>query len=90
MICAQINITGRVQGVWFRDYVSKSANRLKLRGWVKNELNGSVSAEVEGEKSIIEELIKRINVGSPLSKVKKVNLVWNEFENKYQSFRIIR
>ena len=90
MIYAKIKVIGKVQGVWFRDFVRKSANKLELNGWVKNETDGSVIAEIEGKKSIIEILIDKIKIGSPLSKVEKVDLVWNDFEKKFSSFKIIR
>ena len=90
MISAGILVTGKVQGVWFRDFVWKSAIKLNLKGWVKNNLDGSVAVEVEGDKSTIEELITKIKIGSPLSKVENVKVNWKEFDNKYQSFKIIR
>lgn len=90
MISAKITIEGKVQGVWFRDYVKKSANKMNLTGWVKNNIDGSVSAEVEGDKQVITVLIEKIKIGSPLSKVKEVTVEWKEFFNTYKSFEIIR
>jgi len=90
MINSKLKVIGKVQGVWFRDYVRKSASKLYLNGWVKNEIDGSVIAEVEGEKPVIEKLIEKIKIGSPFSKVEKVDVEWIEFEEKYRSFKIIR
>lgn len=42
-------IHGRVQGVWFRESMRLEAVRLGLTGWVRNRLDGSVEALVQGE-----------------------------------------
>ena len=42
---------GQVQGVGFRYTASHAASRYDLRGWVKNEYDGSVSAEVQGTEN---------------------------------------
>ncbi|MCJ7802034.1 MAG: acylphosphatase, partial [Candidatus Marinimicrobia bacterium] len=44
MKSAEILVTGKVQGVWFRDFVKKNANVLNLNGWVKNNPDGTVGA----------------------------------------------
>lgn len=87
---AEILVMGRVQGVWFRDYVKKNAVVLHLNGWVKNNSDGTVGAAVEGEKNVINKLIDKIKIGSPLSKVEDVEINWQSFENKFNSFKIIR
>ena len=87
---ADILITGKVQGVWFRDFVRKTANNLGLNGCVKNNPDGSVSAAVEGEEGVINRLIDKIKIGSPLSKVEDVQVNWQTFENKFNSFKILR
>ena len=87
---AEILVTGKVQGVWFRDFVKKNAITLNLNGWVKNNPDGNVSAAIEGEESIINQIIEQIKIGSPLSKVNNVKVNWLPFENKFNSFKIIR
>jgi len=87
---AEILVIGKVQGVWFRDYLKRKAISLKLIGWVKNNPDGSVSAAVEGEEEIINQLIDKIKIGSPLSKVEDVQVNWQTFENKFNSFKVLR
>ena len=48
---------GRVQGVGFRYYAVNKANQLGLTGWVRNLLDETVEMEVQGEESLIDELI---------------------------------
>ncbi len=87
---AEILVIGKVQGVWFRDYLKRKAISLKLNGWVKNNPDGSVSAAVEGEEEIINQLIDKIKIGSQLSKVEDVQVNWQTFENKFNSFKVLR
>ncbi len=86
----EILVTGKVQGVWFRDFVKRNAISLKLNGWVKNNPDGSVITAVEGNDNVINQLIDNIKIGSPLSKVEDVEVKWYTFENKFNSFKIIR
>jgi acylphosphatase len=60
-----ITITGRVQGVFFRVSTQKEAIRLGLFGFVRNEPNGNVYVEVEGEKETIDKLTLWIRLGGP-------------------------
>lgn len=49
--------TGSVQGVGFRYRAAYSARSLGLTGWVRNEYDGSVAMEVQGERSAIGALL---------------------------------
>jgi len=49
---------GRVQGVGFRYYSTYKAQFLGLTGWVRNLSDGSVEMEVQGEVTLIEDLIQ--------------------------------
>lgn len=55
---------GRVQGVGFRFTAIHYANNLGLNGWVKNEYDGTVSMEVEGEEYKIKKLIENLSSDS--------------------------
>ena len=52
---------GRVQGVGFRYTAKRLATGLSLTGWVKNEYNGTVTLEVQGEETTIYRLMEGIN-----------------------------
>ena len=65
-------VSGRVQGVWFRDFTRREASALGLRGWVRNLPDGSVEARVVGERSAVAELKKRLREGPPLARVDRI------------------
>ncbi len=64
-----VNIYGCVQGVGFRYFVKKTAQIHGLFGWVKNELDGSVTLAVTGRGEQLEVFLKAIEVGNGYSKV---------------------
>ncbi len=85
---AHILVTGRVQGVFFRDHTQKWASSLNLTGWVRNIRNGQVEALAEGDKEKIEELVTRLNEGPPLAQVEKVDVNWEEYRGEFKDFRV--
>jgi len=85
---AHIIVKGLVQGVGFRWFVEGAANKLELAGYVRNLFNGDVEVEAEGEKGLIEELIKILRVGSRSSHVTDVQVSWKDFEAKFDAFKI--
>ncbi len=83
-----IQVIGKVQGVWFRKYTKDKANMLGLNGIVRNEINNNVYIEVEGKKDIIEDFIRWLYKGSPQSNVIEVIYDLSEIVG-FQSFKII-
>lgn len=53
-----VRITGSVQGVGFRVWTKRQAERLGLRGWVRNERDGSVSALVAGSDEAMASMLE--------------------------------
>ncbi|MEM9031503.1 MAG: acylphosphatase, partial [Pseudomonadota bacterium] len=68
-------ITGRVQGVWFRAWTQGQAESLGLRGWVRNEPDGSVAALLMGPKGKVRDLVRAFHHGPPAAKVERVDTV---------------
>lgn len=61
-------VSGKVQGVFFRDTTKKEADLRGVRGWVRNLRDGRVEAVFEGEPARVEEMVAWCRVGSPLSR----------------------
>jgi len=85
-IHAQVH--GRVQGVFFRDYTRRQAQRLGLSGWVRNMATGSVETEFEGEPEQVAAMLEWLAVGSPLSLVAGVEHRHIAVEGGEQGFAI--
>lgn len=85
---ARINIKGKVQGVFFRLETQKTANRLGVCGWVRNQPDGSVASLAEGERADVETLIEWCRTGSPMAKVSQVDVDWIAFSGNHRSFEI--
>jgi acylphosphatase len=83
-------VYGRVQGVFFRDFILKQASGLGIFGYVRN-LNGGKALEVraEGERTKLEEMIDDINTGPPAAKVEKTEVIWSDYSGKYSNFSIV-
>ncbi|MFP3191349.1 MAG: acylphosphatase [Thermoproteota archaeon] len=67
-----IKVFGRVQRVGFRRYALDNAQALSLQGYIKNELDGSVSIFVQGEENKIEKFIEAITNSPPPIVVTKI------------------
>ena len=85
---AHIVVSGLVQGVGFRYFVHARASRLGLGGTVTNLYDGNVQIEVEGDRSLIEELIKEVTVGPRSAKVSDVKVRWTDPELRFRTFEI--
>ncbi len=85
---AHLIIKGIVQGVFFRAFTRDVANRLALRGWVKNLPGGSVEAMFEGDKEEIEQAIKQCSLGPPGSRVDDVEVEWIEYQGDLKDFQV--
>jgi acylphosphatase len=71
---ARLGITGRVQGVGYRDWAMATAQRLGLRGWVRNRVDGSVEALVVGDDDAVGRMIEACRRGPTLAKVDAVDV----------------
>ena len=67
-----VRITGRVQGVGFRVWARREALRLGLRGWVRNEPDGSVSALIAGSNEAVAEMLEAFRQGPSGAGVRNV------------------
>ena len=74
MIRAKINISGQVQGVFFRRSAKLEAEKLGIVGWARNLDDGSVEVMAEGDRENVDEFIKWCKSGPPFAKVEKVEV----------------
>lgn len=68
----RLRITGRVQGVWFRQWTVQEARRRNLDGWVRNRSDGSVEALFAGRASDVADIVRLCGEGPPAAAVDRV------------------
>ena len=85
----EIKCFGKVQGVWFRHFCKKIADDLAIKGWVKNEMDGSVSIKAVGNKEALEKFFFWCTEGSPLADVIKTEITRGTKE-PLKKFEIIK
>jgi acylphosphatase len=71
---ARLAITGRVQGVGYRDWAVATGQRLGLSGWVRNRTDGSVEALVVGDDEAVSRMIEACRRGPTLARVDAVDV----------------
>lgn len=85
---AEILVNGFVQGIGFRYFVLRNAEKLGLKGYTKNLFSGEVYTVVEGEVAFIEELFKLLKVGPSHADVKNASIKWSESKNEFTDFEV--
>ncbi|MDZ7860335.1 MAG: acylphosphatase [Candidatus Krumholzibacteriota bacterium] len=83
-----IKVKGVVQGVGFRFFTKRLASDLGLEGFVRNLADGSVEAEVEGDRDRTEKFIKELGKGPPASNVAHVETESLPDGGDYRGFEI--
>jgi acylphosphatase len=71
---ARLTITGRVQGVGFRDWTMATARRHGLTGWVRNRRDGAVEALIVGDDAAVGEMIEACQRGPSMARVDAVDV----------------
>ncbi len=69
-------VRGRVQGVGFRMHTQREAQRLRLRGYVRNLPDGSVEVEAGGPSDAIDALLEWLRRGPPSARVESLHWDW--------------
>ena len=73
-IRVRVVVTGRVQGVWFRDTCRDMAKAAGVGGYVRNRADGAVEAEFEGPEAAVERMIAWCRIGPARADVEHVEV----------------
>jgi acylphosphatase len=84
----ECKITGRVQGVFYRDFTNLNARELGLTGTVRNMRDGSVFVIAEGEIEDLQKFLVLLEKGTPHSKVEKIETKWSPFTGEFADFQV--
>jgi acylphosphatase len=73
-----VAVSGRVQGVFFRDETRRRARSLGVAGWVANRPDGSVEAVFEGRRDAVESMVEWCRRGPSGAHVDDVQAAWED------------
>jgi acylphosphatase len=88
IVRAHILVTGRVQGVFFRQTTAQEASRIGVMGWVRNLPDGDVEAVIEGDPEKVDRLIAWCHHGPPAARVDAVSVSWETVIGEFARFSI--
>ena len=84
-----IVVKGRVQGVFYRNNTRKKAQELGVKGIVRNEPDGTVYIEAEGEAKAVEALTEWCKQGPPKANVSDLSIQEGNIQG-YRDFDVVR
>ena len=88
MTCVRhLRIAGRVQGVGFRLYMQREARSHGITGWVRNRLDGTVEAVVQGVPEAVDAMIEHARRGPPGAAVSELKV--SEAIGDYPDFAML-
>lgn len=87
--CVRLFITGKVQGVFFRQTLKVMAKKNDIFGWVKNLKDGRVEAVLEGEVEKIDRLIEWAHGGPANARVEDVEIRNEKFIEEFSKFDVL-
>jgi acylphosphatase len=85
---AHIYVTGKVQGVFFRQNTKRQAQSRGVCGWVSNLPDGRVEAVLEGEEATVNEVVDYCRHGPSFAKVENLEVVFENYKGEFPNFNI--
>jgi acylphosphatase len=86
----KIIIQGTVQGVFFRQFVKDTADKMGLRGFVRNLSDGNVEIVVEGEGETIERFLSIMKKGPEHAQIRNIVIEEKKWSGDFGEFKILR
>lgn len=86
---ARIVVSGRVQGVMFRESMRRQAEAHGVSGWVRNLPDGRVEAILEGDEPDVDALIEWSRRGPSRARVDATEVAWEEHTGEFEGFDVL-
>ncbi len=84
----RVYIDGTVQGVFFRGFIKKNAERFNVKGFVRNLEDGRVEAFFEGQTDDVNKMVELVKKGPKHSQIRKVEIKPERFQD-FKNFKIL-
>ena len=85
----RIIVTGKVQGVFFRQALKVMAKKNNVFGWVKNLKDGRVEAVLEGNEEKVSRLVEWAHGGTANARVEDVEILNEKFSGEFSKFDVV-
>jgi acylphosphatase len=85
---AHVLVSGKVQGVYFRQNTMEAAKKHGATGWVRNLADGRVEAVIEGDDESVKKVVEWCHQGPPASKVDAVDARYEAYTGEFSDFVI--
>lgn len=82
-------ITGKVQGVFFRQALKVTATKNGASGWVKNLKDGRVEAVIEGEDLSVSRVVEWCHAGPANARVEDVEIRNEKYQQEFSAFEVL-
>jgi acylphosphatase len=81
-------VSGRVQGVFFRQKTKQQAESFGVTGWVRNLPDGRVEAVFEGEEEAVKALVEYCHHGPSYARVTNIDASWEDYRGEFSDFKM--
>ncbi len=82
-------VSGKVQGVYFRQNTAQKAQELNVFGWVRNLKDGRVEAVFEGEKESVHKMVNWCSNGPKDAAVVNMEVTDEDYVNEFSNFQVM-
>jgi acylphosphatase len=84
---AHLYVSGRVQGVFFRETITQKAKSKGVTGWIRNLADGRVEAIFEGEEDVVKELVDYCRHGPSNATVENIEVIYEDYMGEFTFFQ---
>ncbi|MCD4689229.1 MAG: acylphosphatase [Desulfuromonadaceae bacterium] len=83
-----VRVEGQVQGVGFRYFTKRTAQARELTGWVRNRIDGSVEAVLEGSEEFVSAALVDLRQGPASGHVETLHSEKQPYRGEFDSFEV--
>jgi acylphosphatase len=88
MVRVHVFVSGKVQGVYFRQNTMETAKKYGVTGWVRNLPDSRVEAVFEGDSASVDKVVEWCKEGPPRAEVERVEVKNEDHMGEFSDFKI--
>ena len=86
----RVIVSGTVQGVFFRQFCKENADKIGLKGLVRNLTNGDVEIILEGDEEEIKRMVEVLRKGPQHAMIRNVQVEERKWSGEFKGFKVLR